>query len=75
MTYETLETELNAIIAETKTEFEVEEKGKKTANYLLLKDRLVKAEKLKVEISKGKQYGIRPNLYKYDLMQIKDPIY
>ena len=29
MTYETLETELNAIIAETKTEFEVEEKAKK----------------------------------------------
>ncbi len=38
MTYETLETELNAIIAETKAEFEAEEKGIKTANYLLLKD-------------------------------------
>ena len=38
MTYETLETELNAIIAETKAEFEAEEKDTKTANYLLLKD-------------------------------------
>ena len=75
MTYETLETELNAIIAETKAEFEAEEKGTKTANYLLLKDWLVKAEKLKAEISEGKQYGMKPDLYKYDLMQIKDPIY
>ncbi|WP_147613019.1 hypothetical protein [Treponema pectinovorum] len=75
MTYEALETEINAIIEETKAQIEVEEKGVKTANYSLLKGRLTYANKLKANIDEGKKYGMKPDFFKFDILQLNDPIY
>ncbi len=75
MTYDTLESEINAIIEETKVQIEAEEKGNKTANYSLLQDRLTRANKVKEEIAEGKKYGLKPDFFKFDLLQLKDTIY
>lgn len=75
MTYEALETELDKIIEETKAEIESEERGTKSANYSLLKGRLTRANKVKADIAEGKKYGMKPDFYKYDILQLKDPIY
>ncbi|MDD5833745.1 MAG: hypothetical protein PUD00_00745 [Treponema berlinense] len=75
MTYEALEAELNKIIEETKAEIESEEMGTKSANYSLLKGRLTRANKVKADIAEGKKYGMKPDFYKYDILQLKDPIY
>ena len=69
------EAELNKIIEETKAEIESEEMGTKSANYSLLKGRLTRANKVKADIAEGKKYGMKPDFYKYDSLQLKDPIY
>ena len=75
MTYDALEAELNAIIEETKAQIEDEEKGTKTANYPLLKERLTRANKVKADIDEGKKYGMEPDFFKFNILQLKDPIY
>lgn len=75
MTYEALETELDKIIEETKADIESEEMGTKSANYSLLKGRLTRANKVKADIAEGKKYGMKPEFFKYDILQLKDPIY
>ncbi|MGP1603330.1 MAG: hypothetical protein ACTTGZ_02750 [Treponema sp.] len=75
MTYGALEAELNTIIAETKNEIESEEMGTKSANYPLLVERLEQANRLKDDISEGKKYGMKPDFFKFNILQLKDPIY
>ena len=75
MTYEALETELSKIIEETKKEIENEEMGTKTANYPLLKERLAHANREKDDIAEGKKHGVKPDFFRYEILQLKEPIY
>ena len=75
MTYEALEKELNEIIEDTRNQIEAEEKTAKSANYPLLKERLAQAIKIKEDISKAEKYGMNGDSFKYEIMQLKEPIY
>lgn len=75
MTYETLETEVKAIIEDAQEQIKAEESGAKTANFQQLKKRLAAAEKLQKDVVEGKQYGMSADFFKLDLSQLKDPIY
>lgn len=75
MTYETLEIEVKAIIEDTQEQIKAEESGAKTANFQQLKKRLAAAEKLQKDVAEGKKYGMRADFFKFDLSQLKDPIY
>ena len=75
MTYETLEKDLREIIEDTRNQIEAEEKTAKSANYPLLKERLAQAIKLKENISEAEKYGMNGDSFKYEIMQLKEPIY
>ena len=75
MTYEALEKDLNEIIEDTRNQIEAEEKTAKSANYPLLKERLAQAIKIKEDISEAEKYGMNGDSFKYEIMQLKEPIY
>lgn len=75
MTYETLETEVKAIIEDAQEQIKAEESGAKSANFQQLKKRLAAAEKLQSDVAEGKKYGMGADFFKFDLSQLKDPIY
>lgn len=75
MTYETLEIEVKAIIEDTQEQIKAEESGAKTANFQQLKKRLAAAEKLQKDVAEGKKHGMSADFFKFDLSQLKDPIY
>lgn len=75
MTYEALEAEIKEIIEDAKEQIAAEEKGAKTANYQQLKKRLAEAAELQRNVAEGKKYGMEADFFKFDLSQLKNPIY
>ena len=75
MTYETLETEVKAIIEDAQEQIKAEENGAISANFQQLKKRLAAAEKLQNDVAEGKKYGMSADFFKLDLSQLKDTIY
>lgn len=75
MTYEALEAEIKEIIEDAKEQIAAEEKGAKTANYQQLKKRLAEAAELQKNVAEGKKYGMEADFFKFDLSQLKKPIY
>lgn len=75
MTYEALEAEIKEIIEDAKEQIAAEEKGAKTANYQQLKKRLAEAAELQKNVDEGKKYGMEADFFKFDLSQLKNPIY